>query len=343
MKRRTLALGPSILLLSVLCGAVFAAEEPTEWCGTYDKSHPLAWGRFEEAVEQRMVAGDPEAAHLLIVDEFRRQMGTALDHEDVRLVLEATSVYMTVLLEAGVLPEVWRQDLRDDPERLQYELGPITQNDDDRFLELPCASFSDPTSPLPSIAYYAYAMYQAGQDGRLELARNVAAAVATTTYDSYHDLISNGLPMWPWELLLAGSRVPSDFTEPASTLQWIALRPNVGPLLRFDGTENSQMDFGLTVEPFGFIRYRNADYSKWWGASALIGLTNDNGVGYGVLFRYDNFMLGAAYHDKSDDVLLYLNIDLYKYVLGEDGRTNQAEEFSRVLIDRFINTSNDAR
>lgn len=331
---------PSILFL--LYSPVYGAEHPDDWCDTYDKSHPLAWNHFEAAVGELMTAGQPEAAHRLLVNEFRSHMNTVLEHEDVRLVLEATSVYMIALRDEGILPEVWRQDLRDDPQRLQYQLGPLSEGDEARDLEILCDSFDDPVSPLPSIAYYAYAMYQAGRGGRLDAARKAAAAVSTTTYETYHDLITNGLPMWPWELLLAGNRVPSDFTKSAPDLQWIAFRPNVGPVLRFDGTESSQMDFGLTVEPIGFIKYRDADYSKWWGASALIGLTNDNGLGYGVLFRYDSFMLGAAYHDSNDDVLLYLNIDLYKHVLGEDGRTNQAKEFSKVLIDKFKDSSPDA-
>ncbi|MDX2506428.1 MAG: hypothetical protein QNL62_18395, partial [Gammaproteobacteria bacterium] len=80
--------------------------------------------------------------------------------------------------------------------------------------------------------------------------------------------------------------------------------------------------------------YKSRKYDKWWGLSALVTMTGDNGMGYGALLRWNDFTFGTAYHDKSNDMLVYVNVDLFQYILGEDGRTSQFDTFAKAAIER---------
>jgi hypothetical protein len=167
----------------------------------------------------------------------------------------------------------------------------------------------------------------AGQK-HLKLLKQLAALRATKVYRGYKSMLFNGLPMWAWELYINGLLIPDELDAPPPKSQWIVLRPNVGLQLKFSGLDNSQADFALALEPFGYVRYLDdSDYRKWWSASPLITITNDNGMGFGGLARYKNYTLGATYHDKGDDVLMYVSVDLYDYLLGEKGKVTLANEF----------------
>ena len=129
---------------------------------------------------------------------------------------------------------------------------------------------------------------------------------------------------------LDASSVDFETNEPklASRKQWIFLRPSIAPALRFDGTDNSELDAALVVEAFGFIKYkRGSEFKKWQGASAMATITGDNGVGYGAMYRYNSWILGGAYHNKTDDWLLYVSVDLYNLVVPQDQRSGSANEF----------------
>ena len=168
--------------------------------------------------------------------------------------------------------------------------------------------------------------------------REAAAAIATRTYQSYEDLLYRGLPMWPWELKLNERFVPERFDMPAPERHVVVMRPNLSLALLFNGSESSEVDCALTVEPIGFVKYRASDYTKWWGASLLVGMTDDNGRGYGAQFRWDDYTLGLARHDRTsgdDEWVLYVSIDLFNRVLGEDRRTNSANAFLTGIKERI--------
>jgi hypothetical protein len=65
-------------------------------------------------------------------------------------------------------------------------------------------------------------------------------------------------------------------------------------------------------------------------------VTDDNGVGYGGLVRWDNLTFGLAYHDKDESNLLFVGIDLYKYILGEEKRTDSARVFLNAVKEKLL-------
>ena len=147
-----------------------------------------------------------------------------------------------------------------------------------------------------AIAYTAATLAQAAETYHL-LALKIAEAKVTETYATYHDLLFNGLPMWPWETWVNGMNVDFSSTDPALAprSQWVLMRPSLSPALKFDGNEDSELDAGFLIEPFGYVHYTRPDYKEWWGVSPLVSFTNSNGVGYGGLFRYNNWEVAAAY------------------------------------------------
>ena len=51
--------------------------------------------------------------------------------------------------------------------------------------------------------------------------------------------------------------------------------------------------------------------------------------------RYGDWQLGAAYHDDDGDVLLYVSLDLYDFVVDQDTRTADADEFLEGLVRKL--------
>jgi len=76
------------------------------------------------------------------------------------------------------------------------------------------------------------------------------------------------------------------------------------------------------------------DYSSWWGISGMVALTDDEGVGYGGLFRWNNYTLGVARHSKNDETLVYVSVDLYRFATGQQGRVNSAQGFLNAVVDK---------
>ena len=142
--------------------------------------------------------------------------------------------------------------------------------------------------------------------------------------------------------MIIGQFVPDDFTSQAPKWQLTVLRPNVSLALQFDGNESSALDYALTFEPIGYVGYVGQDYDKWWGVSAMVTMTSNNGIGYGGMFRWKNYNIGLAHHSGPEDTLLYVSVDLYKFILGKDGRTNQADKFLGDVKKKFVTKAREA-
>ena len=133
------------------------------------------------------------------------------------------------------------------------------------------------------------------------------------------DLLNNGLPMWPWENYVNGRRLGMSDAEPLFTTQWIVMRPSAALQFSTRSRADAKLNASLAIEPIGFVRYTDRTYKSWWGASAVLSVNSEAGVGYGALLRYDKFTLGLTLHKSSkpnedDDVFLLLGMDLYDYL-----------------------------
>lgn len=327
--------------------AAHAQQEP--WCGEhpYDPMHPLAWENLEPRVLARIDNLEISEAYDLIVDAFEQRLaflGDASPDRDraaVGDVREALYLYLARIRQfGGETPDIWRENLIPGSANLLYELGPLEPGDVARIVSIPCVAFAAGTgdSSGRTVGYLVRTMRLAGIARDRAAGAQAATAIATRTYQSYEDLLYRGLPMWPWELKLNERFIPERFDMPAPDRQLVVMRPNLSLALLFDGSESSEADYALTLEPIGFVKYRSSVYTEWWGASLLVGMTDDNGRGYGALFRWDDYTFGLARHKRAgsdDDWLLYISIDLYDRVLGEDRRTNSASAFLTGIKERI--------
>lgn len=310
------------------------------WCGEYDydRSNVLSWDALAPTVRAYTSVGEIEDAYRHVYQTFLEVVYGVEGINDImaddRLIVVSSAFSQQldrVRRKEPENPEYWNAD--DSTDVVVYEYG------NDLGLEIDCVSFSPNSNNAKSeidraIGYFSYAMKNTGQTD-IDLGRKLGAVQATVTYQSYEDLLYKGLAMWPWELWVNGFLVPKDFSQPASKNQIVLMRPNVSPALKFDGNENSRLDYSLTLEPFGYVRYLKDDYSRWWGISPMVSITSEEGIGYGANFRWDNFTVGWAYHSKDSDNMLYVSIDLYKYILGEKGRTNQASTFLKKVGEKY--------
>ena len=328
-----------LILFVGLYTPAYAAEATfAKWCGShaYNVNHPLAWPQLKDDVNRLLSENDPTGAYDVVSEEFRAYVellggGNA---KTMRVASTFDRYIHLIQVPGNETPAVWAPTRLPGNENLFYNLL-IEQ---DVPMLIPCSVFKANASPSyeRAIAYALDAMERVGSGDTLKLVQSVAYAVSGRAYKSYERMVFDGLAMWPWEMWLNGKLVPSDFKQPAPLYQLAFLRPNVSPALKFDGTENSELDYGFMLEPIGYVRYSDSSYKSWWGVSTLITATDDNGIGYGALLRWDEMTLGLAYHEKDESTLMFVSIDLYKYILGEESRSNSAKSFLRGVKGKLL-------
>lgn len=297
------------------------------WCDDvkYDPGHPLA---FETIVDQT------KYLNLMSIDKRR-------DADD--LIINKFLTYIKDL-DNSIILESYKTEINNyknesDRGSAKWELFEIDDNlvfdiqgwgikEDE--IKINCTMFRTDKS-LQAIVYTSNALYRSGQIG-LRDAREMTAKIIKSVYNSYENRLYNGFSMWPWETYINGLRIDFEDTTPtmASKNQIVFMRPSLSPVVKFDGNQNSELDLGLIVEPVGIVRYLNDNYSSWFGVSPMIAITNSNGVGYGLLARYDTWQIAAGYHEKDDaddDVLLYVSMDLYDLIIDKDKRKAAKDNF----------------
>lgn len=338
----------TLLGATCLISVVAFADAP-RWCGegNYSPSHPLAWERFEDSVDALVREKRIRDAYSLVVKALEDQLSAEPPSEQAAVVEEALEQYLDFILaepgrEAGSIFVASLSPPRPgvSMRMLQYHLGPLGEGAPTRFhVVIPCPSLAAGEDPaLRNVAHALWSMHRVSQHRDFGTAVRLAAQRSSQLYRTYEDYVTKGLPMWPWELWANGSLVPDDFNEPAPSRQWVFLRPNVSPALVTGSESNAELDYGLTLE-IGHVWYRNEDYSAWWGLSAMVALSDDEGVGYGGLFRWNDYGLGVARHGGNDETLVYVNVDLYRFVTGEDARVNSTRGFLDAVLEKAANAA----
>lgn len=336
----------ALLGLVLLATTVPAIAVGPTWCGdgNYSASHPLAWERFDSDVEMLVKDGNIQQAYELVLNALDEELRILGSNEKSREIQAALRQYLAYVsspngFEAPAMFDSGspNPNLSTEFRVLQFELELLqdgTENPVSLDVTIPCPDLVPEKNPaMRSIAHALWSMHQTATALDLENGMKIAALRSSQLYQDYENYVLRGLPMWPWEMWVNGFLVPDDFNAPAPMRQWIFLRPNVSPALVTGSTEEAGLDFGLTLE-LGHIWYRKKDYSSWWGVSAMAAITDDEGVGYGGLLRWDNYTLGVAHHDKNDEDLVYLSVDLYQLVVGEESRVNSTQGFMNKILNK---------
>jgi len=328
----------------LVASGALAAER--QWCDEsvfpYDDSHALASAVLLPDVFDDIYGDNWRRGYFSLAERFDEFIDVnGLDTSDPNL--EKFRDHLAVYLREPVPPiKTMEGSHREQTDRMSWDLG-ADDAGDARSIFIDCSVMAGDRE-AQAIAYFSDTMFEAG---RAEQSKSVqiGASVVEEIYGTHRDRLFNGLPMWPQETWLNGMNIDfdTDTAERASDKQWIFLRPSIAPALRFSGTDNSELDAALVIEPFGFIRYRkDSEFRKWQGASLMVSVTGDNGVGYGALYRYGNWIIGAAYHSQTSDTMLYASVDLYDLIVPKDKRTANASEFMKGL-GRHLLAKSDAR
>lgn len=170
---------------------------------------------------------------------------------------------------------------------------------------------------------------------RRDIPAFAARAEAIATQSRKHEnLVKNGLPMWPWELWLNGKRLGEGDASPLFRRQIVFMRPSAGVEINTRDQQSANMDASLALEPLGFVQYADDSYSSWWGLSAVVTTTTGQGMGYGVLLRYNNYAVGLTRHKaevpgESDDTYLMFNVDLYDLVQKKRAELPEFKQWAR--------------
>lgn len=318
------------LIFLFLCITISAmpAQAQQPWCGVHmpQADHPLSWSNLQPPVQDRLDAGDYEGAYKFIVDAYAVHYGDQ-SQGLVRALRQKLARYLTLREKQGERPSDWRGFLISSSNTYNLTLeGESPSGSDDKLHSVSCASdaWASKESPEVAVFYAANAMQEAageGQDLLLKLAANEADAIRR----SHHDWLLNGFAMWPWEFKVNEFRIDKEFNSHAPEWQLTLLRPSPALAIRSDSLDRTELDTALVIEPIGYVRYiEGSRYQEWWGLSPIVTVTDDNGAGYGLLARYNEFVLGAAHHESVDEVLVYFTVDLYQYLLSHEEKIRRA-------------------
>lgn len=180
-------------------------------------------------------------------------------------------------------------------------------------IEIDCAQVAPHEPDMAAVA-----LMTAWVRGQQVLPALEARAQFVVRQSAAHEaLINNGLPMWPWELWLNGKRLERSDWEPLFKTQWVLMRPTAGIEIDTRSRAEGDLEASIAIEPVGLVRYRNDDYSKWWGASLVVTSSTGEGIGLGALLRWNDLVLGVTRHEadspeKSDGTFIFVGVELYQ-------------------------------
>lgn len=318
-----LGIGVSLLLAGTAQSQTICDED-------LDPTDSLHESRWQAGVKQLIDNGKYRDGHEELVKIYRERLAAmATVDTGVRAIVDdAIRIYLDVVDNSAFQqrgPADWNVTMAAISDDVVIRLGDIRQspNRRDDMVVLPCTRVKQAGTFERAVAYFAHAMSRVSPPD-LE----TPALILEAELSEYEDWLNNGLEMWPWELAYNSRNLPATGV-PA---QRILLRPSGLIGLDFSGTEESLATYGLAVEPFGWVWYeRGSKRKKWKALSLLASITNDRGIGYGLLGRYDRFAMGLAYHENDSAVLLYFNVELQDYVLGKEAQGIQAQDFLNCL------------
>jgi hypothetical protein len=328
------------LLVTPLQADTTAVDAGFQWCDriVFDANHPMY---RDLETHRKVLQNTPMDKQIMQRKEFYQRLlekfifiyvgSDDFNDERVQITISALKLYINDLASEGERPTIWNAvpGFQKDEMRLTG-IGPYVDRPEP--LRISCSAFETPDAKS-AVLGVAYLSRYIESLSRVELKdlQLAAAAEADLTSKGYQSWLFKGLAQWPWELKLNEFLIPDNFNGDAPDWQFTLLRPNLGFAINPNDYNDADLDYALMLEPVGFIKYLKddgkTDYEHWWGVSALVSITDSNGTGYGLMARYDNFMLGTCIHDSQDqDWLIYLGVDLYKYLLGEDGKVKQYQK-----------------
>ncbi len=297
----------SLVFFAVLCfAAPVAAQEPILLCDQdiYDAGHPFFWTQLQKIVPEHLGPGEAGAVY----DELFKRYAMTLSVEDKQRPFVQS--FMALLGEVRLSLKSANLSMKPgfDGEELSSGSEPVDA--------VPC---QDKDAPYLITIKYLTIAYKKVHDASWETLRGATTRRIMHLDQRYADWFENGLPMWPLETWVNGKLLGASDAEEPKFWQLVVLRPTAGLSVNTsESYDEVKTQAALAIEPLGYVRYIASDYSKYWGASLLLTTGDDAGIGYGILGRYNNYVLGAVMREdypatgvSSEDVYLFFGYDLY--------------------------------
>lgn len=308
----------------------FAQESTFKVCGDeiLDLDSVFQWQKIEPGLPMYFGPGDTTAIYQDLLQRYLANLAEA-DRQRVE-VIKFIDALQGIIVNRSALLTVSRNPITEREELV---------NGADKVFGINCADIE--LDYLVDILHLAIA-YRKIHDASFAELRTAADQEIQRLNLQYQNWFDNGLPMWPQETWFNGLFLGESDASEAPRQQWVLLRPSVGlGGNTHDGLSNGNLDETLGVELFGYVRYRESDYSSYWGLSALATLGEDTGVGYGLLLRYDDYVLGYSRRDRDaargigeHNEYWYIGFDLYSLIHEkEDGFRDYKQKVRRVIAE----------
>ena len=319
-----------VFLLTVM-PVLYAQADTILLCGQ-DISHknsPFKWELVQDMVPMYLFPNEAKNIYQQLLDDYVRN----LSQDEEQLVQVKQFIDLQKAIITGKKSAL-----------LAIKAGPFSGDEllskEDTIFAIPCEKTEE--SWLIDITYLAIA-YKKIHDASFEQFRAQADRTIQRRNMQYQNWFDNGLPMWPQETWLNGLLLNESDAEQPARHQWVLLRPSVGiGSNTHGGISNNKLEATLGLEIAGFAHYLNDDYSKYWGLSLLTTLGDDAGVGYGVLLRYNNYVLGYTKREKDvalgiddNNEYIFIGYDLYQLLHDKKDGFDGFKRKVRATIDNY--------
>ncbi|MBD3616693.1 MAG: hypothetical protein HUJ22_08970 [Gracilimonas sp.] len=146
-------------------------------------------------------------------------------------------------------------------------------------------------------------------DDRIEAERTLNEL--NEQWDNFH---FKGKSQYPWEFLVNSwlLREKGALTEPPKS-QLVLLHPNISFELDTGDLDALKSYQVFNVEVLG-VAWGFNNYTSSLGISGAVSFSNQFGNGYGGMLSWNNFQLGALYHNSIKRVNLLVTMDLLKLI-----------------------------
>lgn len=297
-----------------------------------DTSHPFHRNNLQDLIPEDLKPGEAKDVYTQFLSRYESQ----LTEQQASMPL----VKKFIALQKEILAGTKSANLGFSRDEDDNSIEILSSGSKD-IMDVPCRDSDE--DYLKDIAFLVVA-YRNVHNGSWSVIRDATTRQIQFLEQQYYEWYKNGLPMWPLETYVNGKFLDESDAVKPKKWQLVVLRPSIGlGLNTHNAFGESKAEATLGIEPIGYLKYTKDNYSAYWGVSLLVTGGDDVGFGYGVLARYNNYVLGITrrednekYGVSNNDAYLFIGVDLYKMIHEKEDRFREFKQKVNANIKKHL-------
>ncbi len=321
-----------LLLLPMVLTAFLVNAQTDEFsftiCGKQrDAAHQWSWENITSRYGNELAAGNYQK----IYQDLQNGLNASEKQKDRQIQKKVSRKLAEVIdrrANGRVAFEIYVEKSQDLRVRKKYFLF---KGDPDEIDFQDCGQNNERADQLDEVRDFSCAVVNLS-DREMSPARQQAVERIRKLEESYDRYLFEAFPMFPWEAAVNSVFLTTDkISAGPPHNQLIFFHLSAGFEVNTESMAESELGAVVAVEPLGWIRYpEDKDFRTWWGIAALTTFRHDRGIGVGLALHYNDFSLGATWHERDvpgshyGKPFVFVGIDLYRYL---DSKKRQYDQY----------------